>query len=137
MIAIRDAPDTETVEAWLRRFVDGSCDDLVLMRLLGFARRMDLESACLGDGKDHLLPGKCDPRKCPVEINREKRGTPPLKRSLCRHVGEKDRPLVAQFRASSGQFGEGRARAGKPATRWLCWQSEANPSLPAILGIAG
>ena len=51
MIAIRDAPDTETVEAWLRRFVDGRCDDLVLMtgeglrRLLGFARRIDLESA--------------------------------------------------------------------------------------------
>ena len=53
MIAIRDAPDTATVEAWLRRFVDGRCDDLVLMtgeglrRLLGFARRVDLESAVL------------------------------------------------------------------------------------------
>ena len=53
MIAIRDAPDTETVEAWLRRFVDGRCDDLVLMtgeglrRLLGFARRIDLESALI------------------------------------------------------------------------------------------
>jgi uroporphyrinogen-III synthase len=51
MIAIRDAPDAETVEAWLRRFADGKCDDLVLMtgeglrRLLGFARRIDLESA--------------------------------------------------------------------------------------------
>jgi hypothetical protein len=37
--------------AWLRRFADGTCDDLVLMtgeglrRLLGFARRIDLESA--------------------------------------------------------------------------------------------
>jgi uroporphyrinogen-III synthase len=51
MIAIRDVPDTAPVEAWLRRFVDGTCDDLVLMtgeglrRLLGFARRIDLESA--------------------------------------------------------------------------------------------
>ena len=51
MIAIRDAPNTETVEAWLRRFADGRCDDLVLMtgeglrRLLGFARRIDLEFA--------------------------------------------------------------------------------------------
>ena len=50
MIAIRDAPDREPVEAWLRRFADGRCDDLVLMtgeglrRLLGFARRIDLES---------------------------------------------------------------------------------------------
>lgn len=51
MIAIRDAPDAAPVEAWLRRFADGTCDDLVLMtgeglrRLLGFARRIDLESA--------------------------------------------------------------------------------------------
>ena len=53
MIAIRDAPDAEPVEAWLGRFVNGACDDLVLMtgeglrRLLGFARRTDLESAFL------------------------------------------------------------------------------------------
>ena len=51
MIAIRDAPDTAPVEAWLRRFAKGTCDDLVLMtgeglrRLLGLARRIDLESA--------------------------------------------------------------------------------------------
>jgi uroporphyrinogen-III synthase len=53
MIAIRDAPDPEPVEAWLRRFAGGACDDLVLMtgeglrRLLGFARRLDLEPAFL------------------------------------------------------------------------------------------
>jgi uroporphyrinogen-III synthase len=53
MIAIRDAPDTAPVEAWLRRFAKGTCDDLVLMtgeglrRLLGFARRLDLEPAFL------------------------------------------------------------------------------------------
>ena len=53
MIAIRDTPDTAPVEAWLRRFANGTCDDLVLMtgeglrRLLGFARRIDLESAFL------------------------------------------------------------------------------------------
>jgi len=51
MIAIRDTPDIGPVEAWLRRFAKGSCDDLVLMtgeglrRLRGFARRIDLESA--------------------------------------------------------------------------------------------
>ena len=51
MIAIRDAPDIAPVKAWLRRFAKGTCDDLVLMtgeglrRLLGFARRIDLESA--------------------------------------------------------------------------------------------
>jgi Uroporphyrinogen-III synthase HemD len=53
MIAIRDAPDPAPVEAWLRRFAKGTCDDLVLMtgeglrRLLGFARRFDLEPAFL------------------------------------------------------------------------------------------
>jgi uroporphyrinogen-III synthase len=51
MIAIRDTSDTAPVEAWLRRFASGTCDDLVLMtgeglrRLLGFARRLDLEQA--------------------------------------------------------------------------------------------
>jgi uroporphyrinogen-III synthase len=53
MIAIRDTPDTAPVEAWLRRFAKGTCDDLVLMtgeglrRLLGFAGRLDLEPAFL------------------------------------------------------------------------------------------
>jgi uroporphyrinogen-III synthase len=53
MIAIRDTPDTAPVEAWLHRFATGTCDDLVLMtgeglrRLLGFARRLDLEPAFL------------------------------------------------------------------------------------------
>jgi uroporphyrinogen-III synthase len=47
MIAIRDAPDAEPVAAWLRWFVKGACDDLVLMtgeglrRLLGLARRTE------------------------------------------------------------------------------------------------
>src|SRR6476620_1598675 len=53
MIAIRDAPDEEPVAAWLRWFVKGTCDDLVLMtgeglrRLLGLARRIDLEAPFL------------------------------------------------------------------------------------------
>ena len=53
MIDIRDAPDEEPVAAWLHWFVKGICDDLVLMtgeglrRLLGLARRIDLESAFL------------------------------------------------------------------------------------------
>ena len=51
MIAIRDAPDPVPINAWLRRFAKGTCDDLVLMtgeglrRLIGFARRLDLEPA--------------------------------------------------------------------------------------------
>jgi uroporphyrinogen-III synthase len=53
MIVIRDTPDTAPVEAWLRRFAKRTCDDIVLMtgeglrRLLGFARRLDLEPAFL------------------------------------------------------------------------------------------
>jgi uroporphyrinogen-III synthase len=53
MIAIRDAPDAEPVVDWLRWFVKGMCDDLVLMtgeglrRLLGLARRTELESTFL------------------------------------------------------------------------------------------
>lgn len=35
---------------------------------------------------------------------------------------------MAHFRAFSVRFGEGRERARKLATRWLCWQSAANPS---------
>ena len=53
MIAIRDAPDAAPVVDWLRWFVKGTCDELVLMtgeglrRLLGLARRIDLEPAFL------------------------------------------------------------------------------------------
>ena len=49
LIAIRDAPDSVPINAWLRRFAKGTCNDLVLMtgeglrRLLGFSRRIDLE----------------------------------------------------------------------------------------------
>src|SRR4029079_7613845 len=53
MIAIRDAPDPVPINAWLRRFAKGTCNDLVLMtgeglrRLLGFSRRIDLERPLL------------------------------------------------------------------------------------------
>jgi len=36
---------------------------------------------------------------------------------------------VAHFGGSLGMFSEALERAGKPATGWLCWQSQANPSL--------
>jgi uroporphyrinogen-III synthase len=62
MIAIHDAPDSAPIEAWLRRFAKGSCDDLVLMtgeglrRLRGFAIRLgrepDPQCACHGT-QDH------------------------------------------------------------------------------------
>jgi uroporphyrinogen-III synthase len=49
MFTIHDAPDPAPIEAWIRRFMDKPCDDLVLMtgeglrRLMKVARRMDVE----------------------------------------------------------------------------------------------
>src|ERR1700688_118964 len=49
MFTIHDAPDSKPIEAWIRRFIEKPCDDLVLMtgeglrRLLKVARRMDVE----------------------------------------------------------------------------------------------
>ncbi len=51
LVAIHDTPEAAPVEAWLRRFSDGGCDDLILLtgeglrRLVGFARRAGLELA--------------------------------------------------------------------------------------------
>jgi len=49
MFTIRDAPDSAPIEAWIRRFVEKPCDDLVLMtgeglrRLMKVARKINLE----------------------------------------------------------------------------------------------
>ena len=49
MFTIHDAPDPAPIEAWIRRFIDNPCDDLVLMtgeglrRLMKVARRIDVE----------------------------------------------------------------------------------------------
>ena len=50
MFAIHDAPDPVPVEAWIRRFIENPCDDLVLMtgeglrRLMKVARRAGCDS---------------------------------------------------------------------------------------------
>jgi uroporphyrinogen-III synthase len=50
MFAIHDAPDPAPVEAWIRRFIEKPCDDLVLMtgeglrRLMKVARRTGLDA---------------------------------------------------------------------------------------------
>ena len=47
MFTIHDAPDPAPIEAWIRRFIDKPCDDLVLMtgeglrRLMKVARRIE------------------------------------------------------------------------------------------------
>jgi uroporphyrinogen-III synthase len=49
MFTIHDAPDSAPIEAWIRRFVEKPCDDLVLMtgeglrRLMKVVRRIGLE----------------------------------------------------------------------------------------------
>jgi uroporphyrinogen-III synthase len=49
MFTIHDAPDVAPIEAWIRRFVEKPCDDLVLMtgeglrRLMKVARRIGIE----------------------------------------------------------------------------------------------
>jgi uroporphyrinogen-III synthase len=50
MFTIHDAPDAAPVEAWIRRFIDKPCDDLVLMtgeglrRLMKVVRRIGVEN---------------------------------------------------------------------------------------------
>jgi uroporphyrinogen-III synthase len=60
MFTIHDAPDATPIEAWIRRFVDRPCDDLVLMtgeglrRLMKVARRINVEQdfiAALGKAR--------------------------------------------------------------------------------------
>ncbi len=49
MFTIHDAPDPKPIEAWIRRFIERPCDDLVLMtgeglrRLMNVAQRVDVE----------------------------------------------------------------------------------------------
>jgi uroporphyrinogen-III synthase len=49
MFTIHDAPDPKPIEAWIRRFIERPCDDLVLMtgeglrRLMKVARRMNVD----------------------------------------------------------------------------------------------
>ena len=51
LVSILDAPDAAPVEAWLRQFNAGGCDDLILLtgeglrRLLGFAERAAMKDA--------------------------------------------------------------------------------------------
>jgi uroporphyrinogen-III synthase len=54
MFTIHDAPDSAPIEAWIRRFIETPCDDLVLMtgeglrRLMKVVRRIDCEQDFVG-----------------------------------------------------------------------------------------
>ena len=43
MFTIHDAPDSTPIEAWIRRFIDRPCDDLVLMTGEGLRRLMKVD----------------------------------------------------------------------------------------------
>src|SRR3981081_2318498 len=51
MFTIHDAPDAAPIDAWIKRFIEKPCDDLVLMtgeglrRMMKVARRMGTEQA--------------------------------------------------------------------------------------------
>ena len=70
MFTIHDAPDAAPIEAWIRRFIEAPCDDLVLMtgeglrRLMKVARKIGAEGdfiAALGNSRKFARgpkPGK-------------------------------------------------------------------------------
>src|SRR5512132_2969574 len=62
LVAILDAPDAKPIEAWLRRFVAGTCDDLSLFtgeglrRLLRFAERCNLGDEVRHESRNPAKP---------------------------------------------------------------------------------
>ena len=70
MFTIHDAPDPAPIEAWIRRFIEKPCDDLVLMtgeglrRLMKVVRRIDVEQdfiAALGKARKFARGPKTRP----------------------------------------------------------------------------
>jgi uroporphyrinogen-III synthase len=53
MFTIHDAPDSAPIEAWIRRFIDTPCDDLVLMTGEGLRRLMKVVRR-ISVGKDFI-----------------------------------------------------------------------------------
>jgi uroporphyrinogen-III synthase len=53
MFTIQDAPDAAPIEAWIRRFIEKPCDDLVLMTGEGLRRLMKVVKR-IGDEQDFI-----------------------------------------------------------------------------------
>ena len=82
MFAIHDAPDAAPIEAWIRRFIEQPCDDLVLMtgeglrRLLKVARRIEVEQDFIAAlGKSRKLARGPKPGRALREIGLEPQAT--------------------------------------------------------------
>jgi uroporphyrinogen-III synthase len=82
MFAIHDAPDAAPIEAWIRRFIERPCDDLVLMtgeglrRLLKVARRIEVGQDLIAAlGKSRKLARGPKPGRALREIGLEPQAT--------------------------------------------------------------
>jgi uroporphyrinogen-III synthase len=82
MFIIRDAPDAAPIEAWIRRFIETPCDDLVLMtgeglrRLLKVAQRTETEPAFIAAlGKTRKYARGPKPGRALREIGLEPQAT--------------------------------------------------------------
>ena len=78
MFTIHDAPDSAPIEAWIKRFIEKPCDDLVLMtgeglrRLMKVVRRIDAEQAFIAAlGKARKFARGPKPGKALREIGLE------------------------------------------------------------------
>jgi uroporphyrinogen-III synthase len=82
MFAIHDAPDAAPIEAWIRRFIEQPCDDLVLMtgeglrRLLKVAGRIEVAQDLIAAfGKSRKLARGPKPGRALREIGLEPQAT--------------------------------------------------------------
>lgn len=82
MFAIHDASDAAPIEAWIRRFIEQPCDDLVLMtgeglrRLLKVARRIEVEQDFIAAlGKSRKLARGPKPGRALRELGLEPQAT--------------------------------------------------------------
>ena len=56
MFTIHDAPDAVPIEAWIKRFIEKPCDDLVLMTGEGLRRLMKVGAADRRRARFHRSP---------------------------------------------------------------------------------
>src|SRR5258708_22645165 len=64
MFTIHDAPDPKPIEAWIRRFIELPCDDLVLMTGEGL-RRLMKAARHMGIQQDLVTPLRQAPKFTP------------------------------------------------------------------------
>src|SRR5260370_2264142 len=82
MFTIHDAPDSTPIEAWIHRFIERPCNDLVLMtaeglrRLMKVARRLDLDQEFIAAlGKSRKFARGPKPGRALREIGLEPQAT--------------------------------------------------------------